>query len=171
MDWALLAIGLLTFLFSFIAFYHESQSGPGIPSSSSNASAWHDVFGGGFFGWFAMLLAVIGAVVLALDLFAPQVKLPGSVPARLLVLYAFAAAALFELLAIFIHPKFGSIALGAFKASVGHGFGFWISLILILAGAALAFLRLKATGGKLPWEKSGGNTNPPQQWQGGQPQQ
>jgi hypothetical protein len=36
----------------------------------------------------------------------------------------------------------------------GRGAGYYLSLIVILAGAVLSFLRLRATGGKLPWEKS-----------------
>ena len=36
--------------------------------------------------------------------------------------------------------------------SSGRGAGYYLSLIVILAGAVLSFLRLRATGGKLPWE-------------------
>jgi hypothetical protein len=36
----------------------------------------------------------------------------------------------------------------------GRGAGYYLSLIVILAGAVLSFLRLRATGGKLPWDKS-----------------
>jgi hypothetical protein len=36
----------------------------------------------------------------------------------------------------------------------GRGAGYWLSLIVILAGAVLAYLRLRETGGTLPWAKN-----------------
>ena len=44
--------------------------------NGETGSAWH-----GFFGWFGVLLALVGAAAIAAALFAPQLKLP--VPARL----------------------------------------------------------------------------------------
>ena len=158
LDWGILGAGVLAFLLSFVVFYsaRTSVSFGGIKqSSSSSASAWHEIFGGGFFGWIAMVLALAGAVVLALTLFMPQMKLPFPIAARLLVLGLFALAASCELLAIFIHPDFASGSTAGFSYSVGHGFGFWLSLIVILAGAVLSFMRLQQTGGTLPWEKKG----------------
>ena len=156
MDWGILAVGVLTFLLSFISFYKASVSGAGsLGGGSQSFSAWHDVFGGGFFGWLGIIAALAGTVVIGLLLFAPQVAIPGPVPPRLLLAYLFAAAAVLEILALVLHPKFTSINEGGVKISFGHGFGYFLCLILTIAGAALSVLRLKATGGSLPWEKSG----------------
>ncbi|MDT4899473.1 MAG: hypothetical protein QOJ78_403, partial [Pseudonocardiales bacterium] len=81
LDWAAVAAGVLALIFSFISYYTDgtsiSGSCPAGASVNNNASesAWH-----GFFGWFGTLLALVGAGLIALDLFAPQVKLP--VPTR-----------------------------------------------------------------------------------------
>jgi hypothetical protein len=146
-DWAILGVGFLTLIFSFFSFYSASVSGAGI-SESESWSAWHDIFGGGFFGWIGMVLAVAGTVVLALQLFSPQVKFP--MESRVLVLGGFALGALCEILAIFIHPKFASADGPGFHASFGHGFSFWVVLILTLGGTVLALMRVQQTGGKLP---------------------
>ena len=116
--------------------------------------------GGGFIGWLGIIAALAGTVVIGLILFAPQVAIPVPVPPRLLALYLFAAAAVLEILALVLHPKFISVSEAGFKASFGHGFGYWICLILTIAGAVLSYLRLKATGGALPWEKSGPSQAP-----------
>src|SRR5882672_12464275 len=66
LDWGILAAGFLAFIFSFVSYYTVSYHG-----ASGSENAWH-----GFFGWFAMLVAVAASIVLALNVFAPQVKLP-----------------------------------------------------------------------------------------------
>jgi hypothetical protein len=143
MDWGILAAGFLAFVFSFVSYYTVSVKGGGF-SASASASAWH-----GFFGWFAALLAVASAGVLALTLFSPDTKLPLPVPPRQAVLVGFAVASLSVLLALVVFP--GSVS--APGVSTGRGIGYFISLIVILGGTALSYLRLKATGGSLPWEK------------------
>lgn len=150
LDWGILGAGVLTFLFSFISFYDGATfdcggRGSGSFGTGESYSAWHDVIGGGFFSWFAMVFAVLGAALVALELFAPQVKLP--VANRLGALGLFAAAALFEIIGIFVTP--GDSTLGC-DFSLDHGFGFWASLIFILAGLVLALMRLQQTGGQLP---------------------
>jgi hypothetical protein len=35
-----------------------------------------------------------------------------------------------------------------------RGAGYFLSLIVILAGAVLSYVRLRETGGTLPWERS-----------------
>ena len=156
MDWGLFAAGVLTFLLSFVSYYKVSVSGVGsLGGGSTSFSAWHDVVGGGFIGWLGIIAALAGTVVIGLILFAPQVAIPVPVPPRLLALYLFAGAAVLEILALVLHPKFFSSSAAGFKESFGHGFGYYICLILTIAGAVLSYLRLKATGGALPWEKSG----------------
>jgi hypothetical protein len=83
LDWGILAAGLLAFIFSFVSYYTVSVKGLG----SGDENAWH-----GFFGWFAMLVALLASGLLAVHLFAPQIKLP--VPVRVTVLGAYAVAAL-----------------------------------------------------------------------------
>lgn len=139
LDWGILAAGFLAFIFSFFDYYSASGSGVTV-----NESAWH-----GFFGWFAMLLALAGSVLVALELFMPQFKLPW--PNRLVSLALYALASLFVILAIFIIPS--RFCYQGFCGNVpgsvdkGHGFAFWISLIVILAGAVLTGLRYQQTGG------------------------
>ncbi len=129
MDWGILACGFLALIFSFFGYYTLGPYGE---------SAWH-----GFFGWFAALVALFAAAALAVAIFAPQVRLP--FPPRLIALGGFALALLCVILAGLVDPDGAS--------GLSRGAGFYLSLIVILAGGALSYLRLKATGGKLPWEK------------------
>jgi len=150
LDWGILGAGVLAFLFSFIDFYDGAtvdcgSRGSGSFGGGDSASAWHDVVGGGFFSWFAMVFAVAGAALVALELFSPQMKLP--IANRLGALGLFALASLFEIIGIFVTP--GDSGFGC-DVSLDHGFGFWVSLIVILAGTVLALMRLQQTGGKLP---------------------
>lgn len=128
--------GLLAFIFSFASYYTYSYASPFPISLSFSYNAWH-----GFFGWFAMLCALIGSAALAAELFAPQVTLQP--PARLITLGAYAVATLCVILALFVYP-------GSALPNTGHGFGYWISLVVIIAGLAMSYLRFTQTGGKLP---------------------
>ncbi|MBV9594055.1 MAG: hypothetical protein JO147_09745, partial [Actinobacteria bacterium] len=126
----------------------------GIASVSGSENAWH-----GFFGWFAVLLVLIAGGLIAVELFAPQTKLP--FPVRLTALGLYVLALICVILALVVFPE--DIPSG-FGISTGRGIGYWVDLILIAAGAVLCFLRLKATGGRLPWEKgpgTGGHGYPP----------
>ncbi|MEP7177636.1 MAG: hypothetical protein ABI775_00960 [Pseudonocardiales bacterium] len=154
LDWGIIGAGVLAFIFSFVSFYKAKVSvSGGCPSGVSDTSgpsesAWH-----GFFGWFGVFAAVVGAVLVAISLFAPQVKLP--VPARMAGLIAFAVATLSELLAFFIHPGTGQSASTSFggckiEAHVGHGVGYWITLLAVIAGLVLSLMRFQQSGGVLP---------------------
>ena len=135
LDWGIMGAGALAFIFSLFGYYTAS-AGP----YSVSYSAWH-----GFFGWFATLLALVGAAAVALEIFQPNVKLPA--PNRLIGLGAFALALLCTILALFVSP----IDTGGFSGiSTGNGFGYWVSLIVILAGTALSYKRFTDQGGKLP---------------------
>lgn len=149
MDWGIIGAGVLALILSTFAYYVAKVSGNGI-SVSQSFSAWH-----GLFGWLSAILALLGAAALAAEIFAPgNLKLPR--PARQIAFLLFALATLCVLLAFFIHPGTGVGATGGtgFSAKVGHGFSYWVSLIVIIAGTVLSYLRLKATGGALPWEKT-----------------
>jgi hypothetical protein len=136
-DWGILAAGFLAFIFSLFSYYTASFAG-----ISASESAWH-----GFFGWFAALVALLSAGLLAVQIFAPATKLP--VPVRLTVLVGFAVAALCVILAGLIDAE----SLPS-QVSSGRGAGYYLSLIVILAGGVVSFLRLRETGGSLPWEKN-----------------
>lgn len=134
LDWGILGIGFIVFIFSFFDYYTWSY-GP----ISGSRGAWH--FDGGLFiAWFAMVITVIGAAVVAISLFAPTVSLP--VPARVLSFLAFAVGFVLYLIAIFAHSDFHGV--------INHGFSFWVSLILAGAGAVLALARAQQTGTALP---------------------
>jgi hypothetical protein len=142
LDWGILGTGVLAFIFSLFDYYTISVSGGSFGGDiSESASAWH-----GFFGWFAALLALVGAALVATAIFAPQVKLP--VPARLAGLGAFALATLCVILALFIIPDGGAGDIPG--VDTGHGFGYWASLVLIIAGLVLSLMRFQQSGGQLP---------------------
>ena len=134
LDWAIMGIGFLLFIFSFFAYYTWS-AGP----FSVSLNAWH--FGGGaFLAWFAMVFGVAAGGAVALGLFMPTVKLPRS--NRIVGLGLFAASVLLYVIAIFAHSDFGP--------NGGHGFGFWLSLILAVGGLVLSLMRVQQTGEQLP---------------------
>jgi hypothetical protein len=140
LDWAIMGAGALALVFSFFGYYTFSAS-VGAYSVSDSASAWH-----GFFGWFAALSALAAAGVLFAQL---RGVLPANVPGRLVTLGGFALATLCVLLALVIHPGAGYNGDG-FHA--GHGIGYWLSLVVIVAGLAVSYLRFTAEGGVLPWK-------------------
>jgi hypothetical protein len=161
-DWLILGAGLLAFVFSFPSYYvgkaTAKLAGKNCPALSATAvrgseSAWH-----GFFGWFAALVAVLAAILLAMHLFGPKM----AIPIRLVVFAGFTLASLSVILAFFIHPgtaqggprsaPIGSCTL-TFEAHVGHGFGYWASLIVIAVGAMVAYLQLRDSGEAVPWQK------------------
>ncbi len=141
LDWGILAAGLLAFIFSFVSYYTYTVSFSGFGGATGSWNAWH-----GFFGWFAMLCAVIGSGVIAVELFAPTVKLPFA--ARLTSLAAYALATLCVVLALFLVPNPGGY--GGPGIDKGHGIGYWLSLIVIIAGLVLTLMRFQQGGGKLP---------------------
>jgi hypothetical protein len=131
-DLGIIATGILAFIFSLFSYYTVSYSAAGFGGVSGSESAWH-----GFFGWFAALLALAASAVLAAALFA-RVRMP--FPVRLAVLVAYAVAALCVIIALFVIP--GKV--DAAGIDWGHGIGYWLSLIVILVGTALAFMRKDA---------------------------
>ncbi len=137
-DLGIIAAGLLAFIFSFFPYYTASVSGLGFDYSDS-ASAWE-----GFFGWFGVLLGLVGAVILVLSLL--RITLP--VPTRLTVLGLFAGALLCTVIAFFVFPG-GDACQGVQECedaiNLGRGFGFWAVLVMIVAGLALSVMRKDAT--------------------------
>lgn len=140
LDWLVLGVGLLVFVFSFFDYYSwDFGKALGIPVGSVSWGAWH--FGHGLFiAWFAMVFSVAAAAVLAVETFAPAVQLPR--PGRLLTFGAFTVSFVLYLIAIFAHSDFGPAG--------GHAFSFWFSLVLSAVGAAAALVRAQQTDTALP---------------------
>jgi hypothetical protein len=134
-DWTQLVAGPVAFIASLLPFYTVSVKMLGL-SNSASVGAWH-----GFFGWAAALLALAGSAVLAVELFAPQVKLP--VPAALASVGAFGIATLFAVLAWFVTPGGSSASLPGVEDAFdfGRGFGFYLLLIASIAGLVTAVMR------------------------------
>jgi hypothetical protein len=140
LDWGIIGAGVLAFIFSLFDYYTISVSIRGVGGGSASANAWH-----GFFGWAAALLALVGAALVAMELFAPQMKLP--VNSRLAGLGCFAVATLFVIIALFTNAYDDH---GIPGVDTGHGFGYWASLIVIIAGLVLSLMRAQQTGTALP---------------------
>jgi hypothetical protein len=122
-DLVIIAAGVLAFIFSLFPYYTASIGGFG-----GSETAWH-----GFWGWFAALIALVGAVVLALPLFGMRVSLP----TRLLVLICFGVATLCVLIAGLTWPGGDGVP----GSVTGHGFGYWASLVVIVVGLVFAVFR------------------------------
>jgi hypothetical protein len=131
-DLGIIGAGLLAFILSLIPSYYTANSGP----FSDSFNAWH-----GFWGWFAVVLALVGAGLLAARLFG-NVTLP--IPLRLTVLGLFAAAFLLTIIAGLTWAGLDTHGVDVGKYT-GHGVIYWLCLIVIAAGTALAFLRKDAT--------------------------
>jgi hypothetical protein len=148
LDWGIMAAGVLALIFSFFSYYSYTYKGQFKDICGNDCSR---TTGGwsGFFGWFGVLLALIGAALVALAVFRPSLKLP--VPARLAALGAFVLALLFTLLALLVVPNYNGLSGADYNRIIdeGHSFSYWIVLIVILVGAVLSFLRFQQTGGDL----------------------
>lgn len=127
-DLGIIGAGVLAFLFSLIPSYYTAHVGP----FHDSFNAWH-----GFWGWFAAILALAGSGILAARLFA-RVTLP--FPVRLTVLGLYAASLICTIIAglTWAGADTGGVDIGKYT---GHGFMYWLSLIVIVAGLALAFMR------------------------------
>jgi hypothetical protein len=150
-DLGIIAAGVLAFLFSMFPYYKASVTSSGdlggLPgftgfSESGTWSAWH-----GFFGWFAAVLALGVAVMLALRLVG-VLNVEASL-ARLVVLVGFGVATVCALLTFVVNPLPGeeaseSVAGVTIEYSKGHAWGFWLSLLVLIAGLVLSFLRKDA---------------------------
>jgi hypothetical protein len=148
LDWALIGIGVLLFLFSFFAYYTVD-----VGAFSDSTGGWH--FGSGsFIGWFAFICGLAAAVIVALGLFMPSVKLP--VANYVAAIGLFALSALLYLLGFFIIGPDDGPCLGdsrcedAIDDAFGFGFSYWASFILVIAGAIIAVMRAQQTGTALP---------------------
>jgi hypothetical protein len=148
LDWALLGIGALLFIFSFFEYYTVSAGG-----FSDSAGGWH-FSDGTFIAWFAFILGLAASVIVALGIFMPAFKLP--VANYVAAMGLFAVSAILYLLGFFIIGPDDSQCLGnsacenALDDAFGFGFSYWLSFILVIAGAVIALMRSQQTGAALP---------------------
>jgi hypothetical protein len=136
-DWAYLCIGVLAFIFSFVSYYRYTV--PNDPSFSGEATAWH-----GFFGWFAVVLALSGSAFAARQLFSTRATAGVGTARAMLVLYGIAVGCV--VLSLLFVPADPSNTYGL-SPDRGHGTGYWVSLVLLLAGLALSFGRYRRLAG------------------------
>jgi hypothetical protein len=119
--------------------FYTFTAGFGGRNISAHVNAYH-----GFFGWFAVWVALAGAVVVALALFNVVKGLP--MPLHQIAAAAFGLALLCLILALFITPGgdacSGTSGLGI-SCDTGHGFGYWLALLAVIAGLALSVLRMR----------------------------
>jgi hypothetical protein len=142
LDWGIIAAGLVAFIFSMFSYFTYKVEIANI-SQSGSTSAWH-----GGLAPLATLLAIFAALLLAAEVIA---KLRVAIPVRLVVLASFGLASLLLLLALFVVPgNAGGLGILGIKVDKGHGIGYWVSLLAVLAGTGLAFKRFTDFGGKLP---------------------
>jgi hypothetical protein len=140
-DLGIIGAGLLAFILSFFPFYTVSVDGSlGLGGLSDTGSAWH-----GFFGWFAVLVAIAASTLLALRLFGVQVL--DAAMTRLAVLVGYGVSLLCMLLAFFVTPGGGCQGSSACEDVVnfGRGFGYWALVLVVIVGLALSFMRKDAT--------------------------
>ncbi|MGI8679853.1 MAG: hypothetical protein ACR2LX_14470 [Jatrophihabitans sp.] len=163
LDWAAMGLAVIAFIFSFISYYTANVDFSGTCSSAvknavnknvnalsnNTESAWHGVF-----GWLGVILALLAALVIAAAIFAPQVRMP--FPIRLVAVGAFALGVISTLLALVVDPEDTSgkkaVVPGTsctVQAAIGHGVGYWVTLIAIILGTVAAFLAFQRAGGGL----------------------
>jgi hypothetical protein len=140
LDIGIIIIGVVTFLLSFFSSYYSASVSLADISVSDNWSAWH-----GFFGWFAALLVLAAAGLVAAHMMGIKLLEPSMM--RLVVLGGFAVALLCTILALFVIPGADCQGFQACEDALdkGHGWSYWISGLFIIAGTVLAFLRKDAT--------------------------
>ena len=168
LDWALLGIGAILFLFSFFEYYSVSAGG-----FSASDGAWH-FSSGSFIGWFAFLFGLAAAVVVALGIFMPAFKLP--VANYVAAVGLFGVSTLLYIIGFFAIGPDDSACGGisacenAIDNAFSFGFSYWLSFIAVIAGAVLALMRAQQTGAALPGPLAsiptigggkGGSTPPP----------
>jgi hypothetical protein len=135
-DLGIIVAGVVAWLAGFMPFYTASVSAGGF-SASTSGSAYH-----GFFGWFAVWVALAGALVVAAALFG--VSLPVAVHQAAAALFGLSLVCL--ILALFIFPGgdcSSANGLGGISCDTGHGFGYWLAVLAVLAGLGLAVMRVR----------------------------
>jgi hypothetical protein len=128
-DVAIVAAGVAALVLSLRNYYTVS-----VGYVTESTSAWH-----GFFGWFGTSLAVAGAAVVAASVVLPLRRL--RVPPHPVAALLFALGAVSTFVALFTSGYAARRPLPGVRVETGHGYGYWTSLAVIVAGAVLAVVR------------------------------
>jgi hypothetical protein len=165
LDWAIMAAGVLSLIFSFFQYYTADAKGELkaacdqglVPKSDCSATegAWH-----GFFGWFGVLLLLLAGLITAVVVFMPQMRTP--FPPRLIALVAAAFGVILTFIALFVtpHKNISGLPPGTKLSDFvdfGRGFSYWIVLILAVAATGLTAMRYQQTGGNIAALFAGGS--------------
>jgi hypothetical protein len=171
LDWAVLGAAALGLIFSFFAYYSyhptlaESRGECAHPETiprpvrgllniacnTGTAGAWH-----GFFGWFGVLLALLAAGLVAFAAFLPRADPRGR--SRVVAFGAAGLGLLSTLIALAVIPDWpaltdrvasigGSYSRSLYDSSIvdGHGFSYWVVLVLLCLLTLVTFLRMRQT--------------------------
>lgn len=143
LDLVMIAAGLAAYVFSFVVFYQISVAGV-----TDHFDAWQDVGGRGFVGSFGTVLALFGALLVAVSMAGSRAHVP-----VIVVLAVFAAALILLFVSIFLNPLNGALD-GACAgdttgecdqllstATIAHGIGFWVAFGLTIIATGLAGLK------------------------------
>lgn len=132
LDLVVVGAGVLAFILSFFSWYSASYKSE-FGNYGTTVGAWH-----GFFGWFGVVLLLAAGVITALKVL--KIHVPNG---EVAVLATSVLGALCVLLALFIIP--GKVSIPGLD--YGHGFSYWITLVLALASAGISGLKFaKARG-------------------------
>ncbi len=176
LDLAVILGGVVALIFSFFQYYtveltqrFQTQlcDNDRIPASAKaicsgdSASAWH-----GFFGWFGAVLLLIAAALASVQVFAPNTVSPQA-PTRLITLVLCGAGLISTFAALFVipHGDAGDALQGSHLTlddvfDFGHGFSYWLILVVAAAMTAIAALRLGQTGGAIALGPAAGGHGP-----------
>ena len=152
-DQAFLGLGLLVFIASFLPWYGYSFNleFAGVKSSGSDSTnAWHGLAA------FGLLLLIAASAIVIVQLFAdatlPRMALSWNVVVLVLTLLG----TLFVLVRSFDLPS-------ASGPGVDEGlrWGGYLLIIACVAMSVVAFLRFRASGEALPWDRRGDSPVPP----------
>ncbi|HEX3899596.1 MAG TPA: hypothetical protein VHW74_10520 [Mycobacteriales bacterium] len=138
-DQVFLGAGVVALIFSFIDFAHVTASG--VSGSGPSESAWHGV------GILAALLLLLGVLVAAANVFAPDALSALPVPARLASTGLTVLALLFFVIRWLTLPSDNF-----FGTHVGFtlAWGGYVLLVLTVVTAAFGFLGMKENGVAIP---------------------
>ncbi len=175
LDWALVAGGAIALIFSFFQYYtveltqrfkdqlcETDQTSGSVRTlcSGDSASAWHGVF-----GWFGVLLLLVAALLVVVQAIAPHTLSPQA-PTRLITAVLCGVGLLSTFIALFVipHGDAGDALAGSGLTlgdvfDFGHGFSYWLILVVAIAMTAIAVLRLMQTRGDRT--RSGYGQQPP----------
>ena len=148
-DQAVLGLGILAFIVSFFPYYGASGTFLG-HNASTSTSAWH--------GWnvLALLLILAATIVAAAMVFAAD-SLP-ELPVSLNFVVA-AMSALGSLILIIRSFTLDHGSIG--PVDYGLRWGAYVLMIVCVAQAVFAFMRLRESGEAMPWANRGNTAAPP----------